>query len=291
MATLRLASPFELALPARRSVGYRRIANPSDVGRDQAICVELPNLERNPMYCIHCGADSVATFCAVCGRRQLVDGQLPAESNADHCDPPDSNAGSANSAEPVIEASICWTDSIQYETVLASPEPRERIAAAGRGANQGVTGDDLLAVFDAVSPIGISLGKLTNAILPIYDKLGIKTDRQSQAVFDAAPGRVLLATMCTLAEKSLTIVDVRQDTHECALTAEIPSGLITNRGKLHAVITVHEQYVQVSLATTISGQWYDFGKSKRLIDDMFQSIYNDVTSQQSGNSPRYRRVA
>jgi hypothetical protein len=47
----------------------------------------------------------------------------------------------------------------------------------------------------------------------------------------------------------------------------------------------------VSLATSISGQWYDFGKSKRLIDEMFDSIHRDLTSQQAGLSPRYRRVA
>jgi hypothetical protein len=182
-------------------------------------------------------------------------------------------------------------ESIHYETVLAHAEPRERILVAGRGATEGVTGDDFLAVFDAVSPIGFSLGKLTNAILPIYEKLGIKTDRESQAIFDAPPGRVMLAVLCTMAAKSLAIADVRQDSSQCSLSAKIPSGLITNRGKLHVLISVQELHVRVSLATSISGQWYDFGKSKRLIDEMFDSIHRDLTSQQAGLSPRYRRVA
>lgn len=243
------------------------------------------------MYCVHCGADNAATFCAACGRRQHVDRKVQFESDVVEADLSDSDPSSASSDGSTVQSSICWTESIQYETVLANPEPRERISAAGRRATEGVTGDDLLAVFDAVSPIGFSLGKFTNAILPIYDKLGIKTDRESQAMFDAPPGRVMLAVLCTLAAKSLAIADVRQDPNKCSLSAEIPSGLITNRGKLHVLISVQDLDVQVSLATTISGQWYDFGKSKRLIDEMFEAIHGDLTSQQSGRPPRYRRVA
>lgn len=243
------------------------------------------------MYCIHCGADNAATFCAACGQRQSVDSKVHFESDVVEADVSNSEPSSSSSDGSTAQSSICWTESIQYETVLASPEPRERILAAGRRASKGVTGDDLLAVFDAVSPIGFSLGKFTNAILPIYDKLGIKTDRESQAIFDAPPGRVMLAALCTLAAKSLAIADVCQDPGKCSLSAEIPSGLITNRGKLHVLISVHDLYVRVSLATTISGQWYDFGKSKRLIDEMFEAIQGDLTSQQSGRPSKYRRVA
>jgi hypothetical protein len=162
---------------------------------------------------------------------------------------------------------------------------------AGRTAVEGVTGDDLLAIFDAISPIGFSLGKFTHAILPVYDKLGIKTGLQSQAVFEAPPGRVMLAVLCTLAAKSLTIANVHQDPVNCSLSAEIPSGLFTNRGKLHILIEVHETHVSLSLSTTISGQWYDWGKSKRMIDEIHQAVHRDLTSQQSGRPPRYRRIA
>ena len=231
------------------------------------------------------------TFCAACGQRQDVDrkGQFePDVAETDFSDPDNSLSKPERST---VQSSICWTESIQYDRVLANPEPRERISSAGQRAIGGVTGDDLLAIFDAVSPIGFSLGKFTNAILPIYDKLGIKTDHESQAIFDAPPGRVMLAVLCTMAAKSLAIADVRQEPHQCSLSAKIPSGLITNRGKLHVLILVHDLYVRVSLATTISGQWYDFGKSKRLIDEMFDEIHCDLTSQQLGRPPRYRRVA
>ncbi len=237
------------------------------------------------MYCVHCGADGAETFCAACGRRQQPDNQLRSGSNVPQSDTGDSEAHCHELAP------IAWTESIQYETVLANSEARQRISAAGQKGRKGVTGEDLLAIFDAVSPIGISLEKLTNAILPIYDRMGIKTNRDSQAIFDAPPGRVLLAVLCTLAAKSLTIEKVCQDLNSCAFSAEIPSGLITNRGMLQVLILVEEQCVRVSIGITISGQWYDFGKSKRLIDEMLAAIHGDITTQQMGHPPRYRRVA
>ena len=154
-----------------------------------------------------------------------------------------------------------------------------------------MTGDDLLAVFDAISPIGFSLGKFTHAILPIDDKRGIKTGHQSQGIFDSPPGRVILAVLCTLAGESLAIASVHQDPDTCSLSADIPSGLITNRGELHILIAVHELYVSMSLAATISGQWYDWGKSKRLADEIFSAVHGDLTNQQSGRPPQDRRVA
>lgn len=213
------------------------------------------------MYCVHCGAEGAVSFCASCGQRQRADAidkdQAVANSSV-------SESLSTDSASPILAIVVSeanWTESIQYETVLAQIEARDRISAAGRSAVEGVTSEDLLAVFDAVSPIGFSLGKFTNAILPIYDKLGIKTGHESKGIFDAPPGRVMLAVLCTLAAKSLTITDVHQDPGKCSLSAEIPSGLITNRGKLNILIEVHQMFVSVSLATTISGQWYDWGRS------------------------------
>ncbi len=236
------------------------------------------------MFCVHCGAEGAAVFCPACGRRQSAEDSRPASKAQPQLHDPDADDG-------ILEALVVESDSFQYETLLADAEARERIAAAGRVAPQGVTSEDLLAVFDAVSPIGISLGKLTTAIVPIYDKLGIKTSRHSQGIFDAPPRCVMLAVLCTLAAKGMVVAKVHQDTDKCSLIADIPPGLITNRGQMAILIAAHDAYVQVSFATTISGQWYDWGKSERMMDDLFASIRADLTDQQHGQEPRYRRVA
>lgn len=244
----------------------------------------IAGLRGSFMFCIHCGAEGAGAFCPKCGRRQTLEGSEQQESA--------SNNGSDSPCTPVsvTPQSVCWTESMHYHVVLASPEPRERIAAISRGAGTGVTGEDLLAVFDAVSPIGISLGKLTNAILPIYDKLGIRIDRESHAVFDAPAGRVILAVLCTLASKSLTIEEVGQDEDRCSLSAKLPWGLMTNPGKLHVLIATQAPHIRVSVATRISGQWYDFGKSQRMIDELLEAIQNDLASQATHPSS-HRRVA
>ena len=240
------------------------------------------------MYCIHCGAEGAATFCARCGRPQHDDKSLKTNP---HGLPGEAVDREPSQRDPEGQDMLGWTRSIQYETVLASPEARRRIAAAGRGASKGVTGDDLLAIFDAVSPIGFSLEKLTHAILPIYDRLGIKTDREVHKIFNAPPGRVMLAVICALAAKALAIADVCQDATRCSFSAAIPAGLITNRGKLHVLMSVEEQGIRVSIAATISGQWYDFGKSQGLIDEMFASVQTNLTDQQLEHPEKDQRVA
>jgi hypothetical protein len=232
------------------------------------------------MFCVHCGAAGAVAFCAACGKRQITSTTGSPEHDKD------------DDVLDAIVAELDWVDSIQYETLLANPEPRERIAAAAaRRSTPGVTSEDLLTIFDAVSPIGFSLSKLSTAIVPISDKLGFKTGKQSQAVFDAPPGRVLLAVLCTLARKSLEIAEVQQAPERCALTAEIPSGLVTNRGRLSALVEQFPGFVQVSLRTHIMGQWYDWGKSSRMLDELLSAIHSDLTEQRQGQPPRFRRVA
>ena len=229
------------------------------------------------MYCIHCGAEAAIVFCAVCGQRQS------AHATDAHETP--------TLADEIVYAVLYWTESIQYNMVLGHSDVRGRIAAAGRKAGHSITGDDLLAIFDAVSPIGFSLGSLSKAVLPIYEKMGIRTAREATKVFQARPGRVMLASLCALATKSLVIADVHQDTDKCSLTADVPSGLITNRGKLHILLAECDSGVEVTLAVTIAGQFFDWGKSARLIDETFAFIQADLVTQRSEQISHGRRIA
>ena len=229
------------------------------------------------MFCVHCGADGAVKFCAQCGKSQTTATET------------------ANQDAPLIatlvECDVPWTRTLDYAHVINQPEPRQRIAEAGRRAENQLSGEDLLAVFDAVSPIGVSISKLTNAIVPIFDKLGFHTSHQSQGVFQAEPGRVLLAGLCTFAGRSLTIKNVHQGEMECSLLADIPLGLFTNPGQVVAVFRMAGPNVTVALSTRIKGQWHDWGKSKRMIDDIYSSIQFDLTRQQQGTLAPFRRVA
>ncbi len=220
------------------------------------------------MYCFQCGASGAGSFCPSCGQNQ--------------------SASPCSDADEIITADIHWSDSIDYETVIGHPEVRSRLATTRPSGPRGLTGEDLLTVFDAVSPIGFSLGKLTTAILPIYDKLGIKTQHQSEAAFAAPAGRVMLAVLSSLAIESLTIAEVQQGATQCLLISDIPAGLITNRGQIKVLLEPQATAVRVSLASTISAQWYDWGKSKRLQQALLGRIRTDLYEQGLGREPKQR---
>ncbi|QEG41171.1 hypothetical protein [Roseimaritima ulvae] len=218
-------------------------------------------------YCVHCGTEGAVAFCPRCGLTQSPESSQPA--------PPELPLGD-------------WTLSVDYEHVLRHPEPQQRIATAQQGSREGITGENLLAVFDAVNPLGISFEKLAQAVVPICDKMGLHTGHQSQCAYEAPPGRLLVATLCTLAANALVVDQVEQQPDECGFTATIPSGMITNRGKLHVLVQDCQRYSQLSLGVRIAGQWHDWGKSKRMIAAMFTAVDADLREQEAG---RGRRVA
>lgn len=246
------------------------------------------------MYCVHCGAAGAAKFCASCGQSQ---GSIEQPSEPGAIELNDVSLTVASRAVSDVNPSkelvrdFDWTTSLDYEMILRQAHARDRIAAASRGKGASVTGDDILEVFDAVSPIGFSLGKFTKAILPIYEKLGFKTDRHAQGIYDTQPGRLMLATLCSFAAHALTIDQVHQAPDKCSLSTEIPSSLYTNRGRLSILIENCQTYCQITLTTSISGQWYDWGKSNRLTNNILDAILTDLTDQQRGHRPLFRRVA
>ena len=241
------------------------------------------------MFCIHCGVAGAAAFCPACGQKQVVNSTPAVRVD------PRSSFDNENSelviplvVEPMLEPQVDWTQSLSYEAVLANPEARSRIVAAGAGNSQGLTAEDLLKIFDAVSPLGVSLEKLSGALLPICDKIGIKMQRAAGAIYQGPPGRVLLATMCALSASGLEISEAHQQQNECGLVAKIPYSLYTNPGQLLASLRVIEGSVMVQLEARISGQYYDWGKSKRMIAHLLQAIRNDLYAQ---STSRQFRVA
>ena len=204
------------------------------------------------MYCFRCGASGVGAYCPACGQ--------------------DQSASDRSESETIAEATLAWSESINYELIIAHPEVRQHLSTIRPRTMRGLTGEDLLSVFDAVSPIGFSLGKLTSAVLPIYDKLGINTQHQTETEFGTPAGRLMLAVLSSLAYKSLAIDAVEQGTNQCLLTVKIPSGLITNRGQTSILLERLSAAVRVVMSTTLSAQLYDWGKSKRLQQELLELI-------------------
>jgi hypothetical protein len=106
------------------------------------------------MYCIHCGADGAAAFCSKCGISQ----NLPASS---------SESGKTITPATDVIAKKNWATSLDYHRLLACEEPRQRIVAASKRSQPGVTGEDVLAILDAASITKVSLSHCRQRLPPM----------------------------------------------------------------------------------------------------------------------------
>lgn len=221
------------------------------------------------MYCSNCGAEAGGNFCAACGARL------------------EAPTGPPPSASPCHD----WVDEVVYETLLQAPGARQRIVRAGQRSQKRMSGEEFLALFDSVVPTGVSLEKLTVALLPIYERIGIKTGKNSHLTLTAPAGRVLLATLCALASQGYEIRHVEQMADGCVLTAFLPSTMWTNRGEL--VVSVHKAQgaTHIHAATKIPGQLFDWGKSNQILQRLFDEVRRDLASQQRSDASPSRHVA
>ena len=135
-----------------------------------------------------------------------------------------------------------------------------------------MTGEEFLGLFDTLVPLGVSMEKLVAVAAPIYDKLGMRTGKSLRHSFGLPPGRVLTGTLCAMAKEGCKLVRVQQAADGCLLEAEIPSSIWSLKAQL--VVTVHaaEGYTWIESATTVPGQLHDWGRSKRLLDQMVRDI-------------------
>lgn len=229
------------------------------------------------MFCSECGAKASGKFCWQCGSKIVAGGAAP------------SGGGPVveKDEEPLEviyeDGPVDWTDEIRYDRLLAIPEIRERIAASGKGFRPGVSGEQFLALFDALVPTGVSLEKLCVALQPISGSLGFKTGKSESRTFAVPAGRLLVATLCRLAAQGLALKKVDQASNGCTLRATIPSSLWSLSGEM--VVSVERGHgISILAATTdVAGQLFDWGHSQRLLNGLFDGV-----AQELGATPRSR---
>lgn len=200
------------------------------------------------MFCSNCGAEASGNFCSKCGS-SLRDTTIPL---------------------PAVVQD--WSEEVRYEHLIRIPEVRALIDKHVSMARKSLSGEEFLALADKVLPLGVSLEKLGGAVQPIYAQLGMKTGKEHSEVLPTSPGTVIVSALCSLARNSQVLQQVQQLEDGCLLEAILPSDIWSWQGILYVSVRKVETGTRVDGATSIKGQWFDWGKSKRCLEMLFSDI-------------------
>lgn len=205
------------------------------------------------MFCTRCGhdVDEHDRFCGRCGHAL------------------------AESPRAAARAAGGWQESVDYRFILHHPEVQELIsAAAGRQAG-GMTAEQFLSAAQPLlgaAGVAVPLDVVAGLAQPLYAKLGVRTGKESSAHFQSPPGRVIAAVLCSLAGRGQALESMEQASDGCVLTAKLPSSVWAFGGTLIVTIEADEAGTQVAAATSIPGQIYDWGHSKRVLSALLQDV-------------------
>ena len=230
------------------------------------------------MFCSDCGAKADGRFCWQCGAklhgRQTTDpGRATAESSDESHAVKFAPGSAIDSSE---RAGVDWSDEICYERLLAVDAVRDRVVAAGRRHQPGVSGEQFLAVFDAIVPTGVSIEKLSLALQPVYGRLGIKTGQTASWLLPARAGEAFVAVLCALASHGHTLKSVEQATTRCDLKMAIPSSLWALAGELVVTLERESSGTRVIAAANVTGQMFDWGHCRRVLDRIHAGIVQEL---------------
>lgn len=214
------------------------------------------------MVCSQCGSAASGRFCSQCGEKLVL------------------------TAEPILVAEVVrpgsppplpfrWEHDCCYEKLIAHPAVRPVLAQHAAQAKTGITGEQFLSACDKLISSPVSFAGVAALVQPLYASWGMRTGKQRCEQISAPAGRALARVLCSLARHGQTIQRVEQGPHGCHLTATLPSSLCSFAGELKLLVEAHGTLSQLTAETIVPGQLYDWGKSRRVLDQLFQDIQHD----------------
>ncbi|TWT77239.1 hypothetical protein Pla123a_18940 [Posidoniimonas polymericola] len=197
-------------------------------------------------FCSHCGQPAENKFCASCG--QPLAGPAPAPADAS------------------------WRQEIKFDRIASVPEVRARIQASSARSSKRMSGEEFLSVAATVMSIPVPLDKLAGLVQPMYARWGVKTGKEQQQAVAIPPGEVIVRVLCSLAERGQELEAVEQGDDACTLVATFPSDIWALAGKLLITVSAANGGSLVTAATKIEGQYFDWGKSRRGLERLFDDV-------------------
>ena len=207
------------------------------------------------MFCSECGKQATGKFCWNCGAA-LHDGGG------------DRPAPAAAAPTPVPAD---WRNEVDYETLIRNPEVRDLLARQKPAAAR-LTGEKFADSFGEILKSPVSLGPVMDIMQDVYGRMGVHTGKTRAERYRQPVGRVIVSALCALAGGGHKVQDVRQASDGCMLICEIPSDMFSLTGQLLVTIQKEPGGASVHADTRIEGQLFDWGKSNRCLDQLFDGI-------------------
>lgn len=211
------------------------------------------------MFCSECGVEAAGKFCWSCGKPLARGEGVPVE---------------PIELTPIVPV-VNWQEMTDVQQLIAVPEVRERIALHAARAKKKFSGEDFIECCDKfLGPLtgGVPMSLIAKIAQPISEKLGLKTGKERSHRFAERPGVVLVSLLCWLAENGHTLRDVSHSAGYCTITSAVPSDIWSLKGNLEVTVRVEGRATIVEAALTIPGQVYDFGKSNRILEQLFGDL-------------------
>jgi hypothetical protein len=171
-------------------------------------------------------------------------------------------------SRPVVD----WQNEVNYAALCEIPEVVLQVERAAAQSSKPIEGKEYLKVFDEI--FGVSISDLSTVVVPILDRMGMRTGKERSEGLPYPAGRVLVGVLCSLARHAQTLEQVQQFDDGCLLLAKLPSDIWTWGGSIVAVVhQLGRGRSQLEAATLVKGQTYDWGKSKRVLQTIFAEVH------------------
>ncbi|MEZ6032074.1 MAG: hypothetical protein R3C17_03210 [Planctomycetaceae bacterium] len=226
------------------------------------------------MFCSQCGVKASGRFCHSCGNPLVR-----AESES---------ASATEDNACVAYSPRNWEQDPLYENIIRVESVRSVIAQHAAMAPKGISGEAILAVYGKVIQSPIPLDRLAAVVQPMYASWGIRTGKGRTHLMRIPIGRAIARTLCSLAKHGQTLQNVVQHEDGCVVHADLPSSICALKGILTISLQRCEGGTQIEASTDIPGQLFDWGKSNRCLEQLFNDLRTEL-GLPPGNSQR--RVA